>query len=144
MRQLDGLVHRVQADGDAAGAQRAVVGDGELGRVLQEDGDAVARRDPAALQETREASHREVQLGEGDRPPVELDRRTFGDALRLPRENDGQDFLGQADRALSTAAGQCFFQMGSTAPPRHEASQPLHRLGLRRQGKRNRVSRFGI
>ena len=42
VQQLDRFVHRVQAHRDSPGAQRAVVGDGELRRVLQEDGDAVA------------------------------------------------------------------------------------------------------
>src|SRR5712664_2819781 len=105
MRQFDGLVHRVQRHDDAARAQGAVVRNGELGGVLQEDRHAVARRNAAALQEAGEAAHRRIQLSERDRAPVEVDGGAIGDALRLPGERGGQELFGETDRLLVDGHG---------------------------------------
>src|SRR5712664_2819814 len=112
MRKLDGLVHRVQADRDAACAQGAIVRDGELGRVLQEDRHAVARRNAAALQEAGEAAHRRIQLSARDRAPVEVDGGAIGDALRLPGERGGLELVGATDRLPVVGHGPLLLPYG--------------------------------
>ena len=72
--ELVALCIGIERDGDGPRLERAEVGHGELGTVLEVERDPVARPDPAAAEPAREAVARVVELGEGDLAPVEHQR----------------------------------------------------------------------
>ena len=74
--------------------------DGELGAVLEIERDAVARPDPARAEPAREAIARVVELGEGDRAPVEDDGRLARGARRVTLEEGGDRLAGKPDAGL--------------------------------------------
>jgi hypothetical protein len=101
--ELDGLVHGVERNGDGPRLERAEVGDGELGTVLQVQGDPVARPDSAGAEPAREAIAGLVELGERDRAPVEHEGRLARGARRVAREEGGERLPGKPDARLVEA-----------------------------------------
>jgi hypothetical protein len=100
---LDGLVHGIERNGDGPRLERAKVGDGELGAVLEVERDAVAGPDPATAEPAREAIARVVELAEGDRAPVEDDGRLARGARRVALEEGGERLAGEPDPRLVKA-----------------------------------------
>ena len=72
------LEQRVHRDDRGAGAERAVVGDRELGDVRGHQPDAVAGLDALALEQRRHARGGVVEFGVGERAVVEPDRDAVG------------------------------------------------------------------
>jgi hypothetical protein len=97
---LPSLVHRVEADVDAAGLEGAEVGDGELRAVLEVQHHAVARPEAARAQPAREAVGGLVQLAEADLPPVEDEARPGRIGPGVALQHDGNRIGGQPDRGL--------------------------------------------
>ncbi len=81
----------------------AEVRDRELGAVLEIERDAVARPDAAGAEPAREAIARVVELGEGDRAPVEDDGRLARGARRVALEEGGDRLAGKPDARLVEA-----------------------------------------
>ena len=146
MQQLDRLVHWIQAHRDATRAQRAVVGDGELRGVLQEDGDAVTGPKSASLQKAGEAADRGIELGEGDGATIEMDGRTVGYAPRLPGEDRRQRLLGEANRFFVQAGGPVLLPDGvhGNSRRRRRHAQPVagHEPGHPEQSTEEEQARF--
>src|SRR3970282_930469 len=72
--QLTLRVERVVRDGDAAGLQNPVIGDDELRRVGQVDGDRCPLAHAQPLQTGGEAAGQHIEFGVGDLPAEEGQR----------------------------------------------------------------------
>ena len=100
MKQLGGFVHWIQTDDDSPGAQRPIVGDCELRRVLQEQRNSVSRLYSSLEQPTCEAAYRGVEVAKAQLTSVEDQRRPVRNPLRLCREQRAQWLIRKMDRRL--------------------------------------------